>query len=814
MFFNNLILTLRRFGRQKLNTALHVIGLTLGITVCLLIGLFIRHEMSFDSYHDKADSIYRINSVWTNSGKVSYHYSTPLLLAKVLRAEVSGLEKVALAHPQGDKTVIEISPDKRLPQDRILIVEPDFLDVFKVEILRGGNGKEILAKPYQALLTETTAQKFYGKEDPLGKTFLFKGEFTMTVAGIIKDLPSNTHLPASMLLSYAEVEDYLGVYLEGSWTSVYGTTTYAVLPENANPKNIETQLKVIADKYLNANPARPAHLRSDFDVQALKEIHFNSKYGSGWVSAIDTQWLWFFGIIGLSVLFLAVINFINLSTAQSMTRAKEIGVRKMIGAGRFYLISSFLFEALLITLFAGVLSLVIADLCMPLLNQVLNKNIPFDFFQTPVLWFVFILGLVLTALLAGLYPAWVITKFQPVSILKTGKAGSSDPKSAWLRKGLVVAQFTIAVGLLIIVALMTQQVSFLRNKDLGFDKENIINIYATQSDKDDMMASKLSQIPQIKNFSFATAPPSSTSHKGTPIAKSAENTSTGTRANVIYADEQYPTLYGLKLLSGRFIEAADLKAYPKTPLEENTLIKAVVNEKLLETLSLGTPEEAIGKQFWASLNSGYIEIIGVVANFDAGTLHKTLKPVFITQAPNQYRQVGIKIEKGAEMSQTLAAIEQAWKATYPEGFFEFTFLDEQIDTYYKAEVRLYSLFQVFAGLAMLISCLGLWGLTSFAAETRTKEIGIRKVLGASVLQITTLLSKDFLKLVLIAFIIASPIAYYFMDKWLADFAYRITISWWIFALAGVSATLIALLTVSWQSIKAAVANPVKSLRSE
>jgi putative ABC transport system permease protein len=814
MLLNNLKLTLRRFGRQKLNTSLHVVGLTLGITVCLLIGLFLRHEMSFDNYHDKADRIYRINSVWTNGGKINYHYSTPLPLAKALRTEVSGLEKITLAHPQGDKTILEINSGKRLVQDHILIVEPSFLEIFKVDVVKGGSGKDILAKPYQALLTETTAQKFYGKEDPIGKTFLFKGEFTMTVAGIIKDLPSNTHLPASMLLSYVEEEDYLGVNLESAWTSVYGTMTYAVLPKNSNPKNIELQLKTIADKYVNANPARPAQMRSDFDVQPLSDIHFNTQYGSVWVSAVNTQWLWFFGIIGLCVLFLAVINFINLSTAQAMTRAKEIGVRKTIGAGRFHLISSFLFEAMLITLFAGVLSLVIADFSTPLLNHLLDKNIPFDFFQTPSLWLAFIGGLILTALLSGMYPAWVITKFQPVSTLKAGKAGGSDPKAVWLRKGLVVTQFTIAVGLLIMVALMTQQVSFLRDKDLGFDKENTLNVYSRQSDKDALMSSELRQIPQIKSFSFATAPPSSTSHKGTRVAKSQEDGSSATNVSVVYADEQYSKLYSLKLLSGRFMQAADTNAYSKTPLEENTLITAVVNEKLLETLSLGTPEEALGKRFWASLNSGYIEIIGVVANFDAGTLHKALKPVVITQAPNQYRQVGIKIEKGADIPQALTAIEKAWKTTYPDGFFEFTFLDEQIDAYYKADVRLYNLFKVFAGLAMLISCLGLWGLASFAAQQRTKEIGIRKVLGASVAGIAALLSKEFLTLVGLAFLVASPIAYFLAHKWLQDFAYRISISWWVFVVVGFVVGLIALLTVSFQAVKAAVANPVKSLRTE
>jgi putative ABC transport system permease protein len=811
MLLNNLKLTIRRFNRQKLNTGLHIIGLTLGITVCLLIGLFSKYEMTFDAYHDKADRIYRINSIWSDAGKMDYHYSTPLPLSRALRTEISGIEKVALAHPQGTQTIVEISPEKRFAQEHILIVEPEFLDIFNVEILRGGDGHEMLRQPFQAILSEMLAEKFYSKENPIGKTFLYKNQFNVTVVGLMKDLPTNTHLPASMLLSYVPDPKYLGTRID-RWTSVSGTTTLVVLPKNANLNSFTSQLNAIADKYIN--PKMPSQSKSYFDIQPLSDVHFNTKYagGGGWVKAVNTKWLWFFGIIGLAVLALACINFINLSTAQSMTRVKEIGVRKTIGAGQAHLIRQFLFEAFTLTTISGILSLIITYLSLPSLNIMLEKGITFDFFQTPVLWGAFVLGIVLTSLLAGTYPAWVIARFKPVSTLKTGNAVAGNPKTTWLRKGLVVTQFTISVGLLIAVALMAQQVQFLRHKDLGFDKDNIVNVDVKDAQKVPVLAAELRQIPQVKDFSFATAPPSTDGHWGTIMTKTNGEDPNRWEVTQIFCDDNYAKMYGLKLSTGRFNQISDTIYTSNSLPSEKKVFKVVVNEKLLETLSFGTPSEAIGKRFWA--DGGNIEIVGVVANFSTSSLHEAMKPMLMTPVPQGFQQVGIKIEAESDVPLVIAAIEKAWKKTFPEGIFDFKFLDEEIDAFYKAEIRLYSLFKVFAGLAMLISCLGLWGLASFAAQQRTKEIGIRKVLGASVAGIATLLSKDFLKLVLISILVASPIAWLLMHKWLQNFAYRISIGWWVFVLVGFVAVLIALLTVSFQAIKAALTNPVKSLRSE
>jgi len=810
---NNFRLALRHLGRQKLNTTLHIVGLTLGMSVCLLIGLFLRYELSFDSYHDTADRTYRINSIWIEAGKTNYHYSTPLPLADALRKDVSGLEIVTQAHPLWDET-IEVNPQKILKQDHLLVVDPSFLEVFNIEIVKG-NAYEALRKPYQALLTETTSKKFYGKEDPIGKTFTYKNKFQITVAGVIRDIPSNSHLPVSMLLSYAPNQDFLGND-PNTWTNVSGTTTYVVVPEGYDIKNLDAQLKGLADKNINADPNMPKFFHSDFDTQPLHDIHFNSQYDGGghWVKAVNVTWLWFFAIIGLAVLALACINFVNLSTAQALTRAKEVGVRKTVGAGRFHLMSQFLREAWILATLAGILAVAVAQASLPFMNNLLDKKITFNLLESPVLLCGLISGIILTGLVAGLYPAWIIAKFNPAKTLKASSTLSGDQGSYWLRRSLVVLQFTISAGLLIAVSLISQQVNYLRSKNLGFEKDNIINVGINGAKKATVLADELQRIPQIKDISFATATPSNDGHWGTIMTKTNGDDPDRKHVTLIMADDHFCKMYGLKLLSGRFLMASDTSYASNSLPPEKQIYKAVVNETLVRALGFKSNEDALEKHFWFGMNSGNVEIIGVVSDFNTGSLHKVIEPAVITSFPDVFGQVGIKIEAGSNIPETIAAIEKAWKKIYPEGVFEFKFLDAQIDAYYKAEARLYELFRIFAGLAMLISCLGLWGLSTLSAQQRTKEIGIRKVLGASVDKIVILLSRDFVLMVTIAMAISSPLAYYFMNSWLQNFAFHIDIGWEVFVLASIASLIIALLTVSVQAIKAGLSNPVESLRNE
>ncbi len=814
---NNLKIIFRRLLRQKTTTALHVFGLTLGMTTCLLIGLFLRHEMSYDLWNKKADRIYRINSVWQNPGDTNFHYSTPMPLGPALREAVPGVETVTQWHPVSE--VIEISPTKRFMQEHIVLAEPELLDIFDINVLEG-NGYEALRTPYQALLTQSAAKKFFGGEDPMGKTFKYRNDFTITVAGLIDDLPTNTHMPASMLISFYRDEKFLGSETNG-WSWVSGTETLVLLPGGDDPHTLDAPLKSLADKHINSDPNMPKDIRAGFNWQPISDIHFNENYsgGSEWVKAVNTTWLWFFGIIGLAVLVLACINFVNLSTAQALNRAKEVGVRKSVGAGQGQLVWQFLSEAWVLTAIAGILAVATTRLSLPYINQMVDKQISFQLFQSPGLVASLVLGAVLTGLLAGLYPAWVIAHFDPVSSMKTSWSSATTKLNSGviLRKALVVTQFGISAALLIAVTLIAQQVHYLRSKSLGFDKDNIVDVGIGGNwggKEKNTFRNALRNIPGIKEVAYSTSTPSDEGHWGTLMSTVGRDDPNRKEVRMILSDENFAPMYGLKLLAGRFLVAADTNATGFSLPEEQKVERVVINRKALETLAFESPEAAIGKRFWFGFNSGKAEIVGVMEDFNFSSLHEAIKPMLLTQQTNVYERAGIKIAGGSDVPATLAAIGEAYKKAFPTGVYGYQFLDEKIDAFYKSEARLYGLFRLFAGLAMLISCLGLWGLATFAARQRTKEIGIRKVLGASVSGIVAMLSKEFLALVAVSLVIAAPLAYFFMKKWLQDFAYTIEIQWWVFALAGLVAVAIAFLTVSFQSVKAAIANPSDSLRSE
>jgi putative ABC transport system permease protein len=811
MILNNLNISVRHLAKQKLNTALHIIGLTLGITVCLMIALFIRHELSFDTYHNNSGNIYRVVSLWKDGTNDNYHFSTPVPIADALRTNTM-LEKVVLAHPQS-KVVIDISAEKKFLQDRVLIVSPEFLEVFAVQQL-SGDAHQAIRKPYHALLTESTAKKFFGKDDPLGKTFLYKNEFDVTVGGIISDFPPNTHLNAGVILSYVPNEGYLGSGFN-HWTYISGTSTYLVLKNSADRGAVEKQLASLADQHINSDPNLPKNIRAGFELQALKNIHFEPELAGGgpWGGAINSEWLWIFATIGLAVLFLACINFVNLSTAQALTRAREVGVRKSIGAGRRQLIMQFLTEAWLLAVIAGALGITTVQGFLPAVNNLIGKQIVFNPFESIGLVSTIVAGIVIVGLLAGIYPAWVIARFNPAVTLKSNAVITGHPRSPWLRSGLMVTQFVISAGLLVAVLLISEQVTFLRNKNLGFDKDNVVNV-PVPFGKHQKLGTLLGGISQVKDFSFATATPTAEGHWSSIMTKTNGDDPHRHDVTMLLADDHFAPMYGLELLSGRFNQPSDTNYISRTVPEKDQVMKCVVNETLVRTLGFTSNDDAIGKRFWVGMNNGKTEIVGVVKDFNTTSLHQAISPTMIFSMPGAYGQVGIKIHAGTDLSPALAAIEKQWKKAFPEGVFEYSFLDQQINAYYNVETRLHTLFQIFAGLAMLISCLGLWGLASFAAQQRTKEIGIRKVLGASARMIVVLLSKDFVIMVVVALGIACPISYILMNSWLMKFAFHVDIGMKVFVLAGLSSLLVALITVSFQAIRAAIGNPVESLRSE
>jgi putative ABC transport system permease protein len=812
--FKSIPFILRRFSKNKLSTSLHVIGLTLGITVCVLIGLFIKHEMSYDTYQSKGDRIYRINQVWIDFGKKNFHYSTPFPLADQMRKDVPGLEYVTKIH-HPFQNIIEISPTRRFKQDKVMMTDPEFLDVFDVKIVEG-NAHEALRKPFQALLTESTAKKFFGNEDALGKTFLYNDSFNVTVGAVIKDLPGNTHFQASMLLSLADNEKYLQTSTK-QYGSVSGGSTFIVLPKGTKPNSgLNAAIQSIYDRFINNQEWAKDH-RSETELQLLSDVHFNAKYSGGgeWVKAINTSWLWFFGSVGIAVLFLACINFINLSTAQALGRAKEIGVRKSIGAARFQLIRQFLSEALILVLLSAIIGIVLTKLFLPYINQLTEKQIAFDLFNSPLLLLSLLAGIFLTALLAGIYPAWIITRFHPVTALKSGSV-TGTPKSSMLRKGLVITQFSISVCLLIGLLLIGKQMNFMKTKELGFDKENIVlvNVAFQEIKSKQLLGNELSNIAGVKDWSYSTSSPSGEGHWGTMVSFNGKDDPDQKSVTTIMTDEKFCSLYGLKIKAGRFFNTADTGSVSQTLPESQRVAKSVVNEKLIQEMGFASAEAAIGKKLWTGMMGWHAEIVGVVQDFNINSLHEAIKPTLITQYLPFAEKANIRIKAGSDVAAVMNKINLAYKVAYPSGIFEFNFLDQKLDALYKSEARLFDLFKIFSVLAMLISCLGLWGLIAFAAQQRLKEIGVRKVLGASIPNIVSLLTKDFVILVCIAIVIATPIAYWGINKWLQDFAYRITIGWQAFAIAGATAVLIALLTVSFQAIKAAISNPIKSLRTE
>ncbi len=810
MIVNNLRFTVRHLLRQKVNSALHITGLTLGMSVCLLIGLFIHYETSFDLHHEKSKDIYRVNSVFKDGGMKIDLYATPIQLAEAIRNEVTGIEKATFARAQF-KTVVEINPQKLFKQERVLIVEPEFLDIFGIEVLQG-DAHKALRTPYQALLTETTAKKLFGNEDALGKTFKYKNKFTITVAGVIRDMPSTTNLPATMLLSYAKDRELLDNgdtwhFGDFEWVKL-SVSTYILLKENSDIRNIEVQLKKLVDKNINTSPVLSKEIHGDFELQSLRDIHFDTqRFGGGpWVKVINRSWLLFFAGIALIVLILACINFLNLSTAQAFARGKEVGVRKSIGAQRGQLIIQFLVEAALLVFASAGLSIIVAFFSLAPINQLLDKGIIFQPLQSPQLISFILIGILLTILLAGLYPAWVIAKFNPIVTLKSNSQGGAQG-STWLRKVLVTIQFTVSAALLIAVLLIAQQVDYMLEKELGFEKENIVNVEITDPNKAPGLFRELQQIPSVKDVSLSRTSPISDDHWWNSIGQTENSDRHG--ACVMYVDDRFYSFYNLHLLSGRLPQSSEY--IPDSLRSDQYINKVVVNQNLLKTLALGEPAEAIGKHFWWGIET---EIIGVIADFNAEPLSQRIPATILTHDPTIYAQANIKIEKGSNLATTLASIEKVWKKNSPEGVYEAKFLNSQIDGFYKLEKKLYALFKVFAAIAVLISCLGLWGLVSFTAQQRTKEIGIRKVLGASVNAILVLLSKDFILVVLIAFALASPLAYYLMNELLANFAFHISIGWQVFVVTGTTLLTLTILTVSFQIIKAAMANPVNSLKSE
>jgi ABC-type antimicrobial peptide transport system permease subunit len=812
IFFRNLKIHFRQLLSQKLNSTVHIAGLSIGIAVCLLIGLFVRFELSFDNYHPNVARTYRVNEVWKNNDQVNKHYSTPLALLNALRKNVTGIEHVAVAFP-GWNNLIDVGPGKRFEEDQVLITDPEFLDVFSIEAIEG-DPRAVLAKPYHALLTESTAKKYYGNENPVGKIFRYRSSFDITVGAVIRDLPANTHLPASIIISYLPDANFLGPSPD-EWSFTTGSATYVVLSEGADKTLIEAQLHGLADDHINSNPNLPKNIRADFELASLSEIHFDADAHGSWaVPAVSKTWIWFFGIVGLAVLLLACINFINLSTAQALTRAKEVGIRKTIGAGRMNLLFQFLGEAWILTFISGVIAVGMTQTTLPFVNTLIEKQITFDLTHSPELIASLITGLFITGLFAGIYPAWIITRYNPATSLRTSFFAQGEQTSSWIRHALVVVQFAFSAGLLIALLLISQQVNFIHTRDLGINKDDIVIVKLGNRGKWKFFGDQLEKVPQIEQWSFSNGPATHANHWSTYFTLNGREDLDRKNVTLLMGDEKFDDLYGFKLLAGRFLVDSDTNYLSKALPKEKQVNLCVINEKAMALFGVDKPEKVIGRRFWSSIATENFEVVGVVSDFNANSLHEAIQPLIMTPNPSTYGYASIKLRHDADVASTMTAIEEQWKVAYPDAVFSYSFLDEQINSYYKAEERVFQLFRIAAGLAMLISCLGLFGLITFTAQRRMKEISIRKVLGATSASIVKLLSREFFYMVVIALVIAGPLVYYGITRWLEAFAYHAPIGWQSFVTAGGISIALALITVGVQSLRATLTNPASILKSE
>jgi putative ABC transport system permease protein len=805
MYLNYLKIALRNLRRHKLFSFINIFGLAVGLACCLLIALYILQELSYDKFHAHANRIYRVARSFTEGDG-----STSLKLGNIaapigplLKNDFPAVEEVTrLFQHHG---VMAASPQKTFNEENIFFAEPSFFKIFSVPLQRG-NAKTALNEPKTVLLTQKMAAKYFPNQDPVGQLLRIENRVTVKVVGIFKELPVHSHFHPNFLVSFSTLQD----------STVFGRdnlanfninrfTTYLRVPPKYNVATISAQLPAFLDRHIEYEDTRPSSYNGLF-LQKLTDIHLHSHLDTELEANGDSSKIYLFGIIALFILLIACINFMNLSTARSSLRAKEIGVRKVMGADKKKLIVQFLSESMLFVGLAVLLAIVLADLALPLVNKLIGKELHFSPANSWLAGLVLVALALVVGLVAGAYPALFLSSFQPVKVLK-GKLPVTN-QTVSLRKALVVLQFAISVVLVVSTAIVYKQLQYLRSKELGLNKDYIVTLpYAPQltarypafrhellSHNAISQVGRSIEIPseRLLNSLGETEIKSGDTFKEAPVS-----------FQYLGVDHAFVPTYKIKVLAGRnFSEAYS------TDNKQAFLL----NESGVKLLGFKNPQEAIGKTM--HYGDRQAQIVGVLQDFHFESMHEQIKPILlmIPEEPD-FRRLSVKLS-GSDLKTGLAHLEQTWKQFLPDYPFAYTFLDQSFGQLYEAEQRQGFLFTFFASMAILIACLGLFGLTAFATEQRTKEIGIRKVLGASVTSIVALVSRDFLKLVLLANLLAWPIAWYGMHQWLQNFAYRIPMSGWVFVGASVVALLIALLTVSFQAIKAAVANPVEALRSE
>ncbi|WP_027076938.1 ABC transporter permease [Maribacter antarcticus] len=811
MFKNHIKIALRSIKRQPFFTFLNTFGLAIGMAGGLLISLYIYDELRYDKMFIDADRIHRIDADIKFGGNAREFAVTPAPMAEALLNDFSEIELVTRFRTRGSALVRKANDQTNVKEEQTTYVDPTFFEMFGVALLEG-DVKTALQDPNTIILTKTAAEKHFAVRSAIGQNLLLDNEELYTVVGVINDFPQNSFLRDYSIFESMEGYDDAKVV---NWGSNNYQTFIKLIP-SVDAADIQQQLRGFLGKYVvpGVQKVMPGITEKQFKEAGnhlvystipLTDIHLNSSRIAEMSANNDMQSIYILSFIAIFLIVLASVNFMNLSTAHSLKRAKEVGVRKTLGSNKIELIRQFLVESGLVSFLSLALALVLSLIALPFFNTLANKDISIPF-TSPIFWLILLGSVAVLGVFSGSYPAFFMSRFKPVKVLKGG--GQSSVGGGKIRNSLVVFQFAISVFLIVSTLVVYQQLTYIQGKDLGFSKDQvlIINDIYTAGDKGTTFKEQVKQLGFVKNATLSSFFPTPSSRSDTTFSPETGET---TQENAVSmqtwsVDYDYVTTMGFELVAGR--------DFDKNFGNDSTSI--IINETAVRVMKM-SPQEALGKRYTSGISSEnptYFTIIGVMKNFHIASLKEDIDAVSLHLGDGAYA-MAVKIEAG-DFPNAITQIEGIWNSIVPGEPFDYYFMEDAFDNTYQSERRLGNIFIIFTVLSLLIACLGLFGLAAFNAEKRTKEIGVRKVLGASVGQISMKLTLDFLKLVGIAILISLPLGWFAMDKWLEDFSYRINIPWWIFVLAAFLAVLISVVTVSYQSIKAAIANPVKSLRTE
>ena len=789
MFRNYLKIALRNIKRQKGYSFINIAGLAIGMACCILILLWVQDELSYDRFHENLDSIYRIVCENQDQNDTNLFAVTPAPIAAAFKKDFPEIEKATMCGHRGGFTVKCGSESFR--ESRYYFVNTDFFDIFSFPLLQG-DPQTIFSNPYSVILSEDMVEKYFKNQEPIGKTLTIDGQFDVIVTGVIQNSPRNSSLRMHFLSPF---EILLKEYFEPSagenWDR-FSHSTFVKLSENSSLQTINEKIYHYKKERIDSESS------ITFFLQPFAHIHLRSGHISdGFDGKGNIQYVYLFSALALLILLIACINFINLMTARSSGRAKEVGIRKVAGAYKSDIIRQFFGETVLLSVFAFIIAVVLVNLALPEFNHLARKELSLNL--TGNLTILAGLGgiVLLTGILSGSYPAMYISSFQPVRILKGPK--HSDTKGYWLRKLLVVSQFTLSIMLIIGAIVLSKQLQYIRNRDLGYDKNHIISIAmpASISDRFESIKAEMLRIPGIVKVAGSSSPIPWKQTQISGLEWEGSEEDNNVRFNIDFVDYDYIEALRMELVEGRNFSkkmSSDTTAY-------------ILNQEAIRQMGL---EDPIGKRF-VLIRPG--KIVGIMKDFIFDSFQNPIEPLLFSYAPSRLRYVHIRM-RPHNISGTLASIEDSWKRINPDYPFEYDFVDDDYNYLSRTEQRISTIFRWSAFLGIFISCLGLTGLASYVAEQRTKEAGIRRVLGASAFGIVVLMIKEFLKWTLIANIVAWPVAWVATNRWIENYAYRITIGWTVFATAGALAFLMTIITVGYQAIKAARANPVDSLRYE